>query len=209
MLATVPVHWLDQSEHPYPVPVLDVRPVTFEMISTSADPQMAMNAMSYGNDTGLAFAEESPPSDRLVPLALRYRVDAELRDGALFRPAAMEHKWALFLHSGRVLFVRSWQRRLLVTATIRVDNGHAEVVEAHGSFVDDDEDPRFTEACIDFIVRTHAVAVDHPAPLPFDPGTDLEAAGVWCFGAFGNLAALATHHRFTWPAPDQPLTNSP
>ncbi len=209
MLATVSVRWLDESEHPYPVPVLDVRPVTFEMMSTTADPQMALNAMSYGNDTGLAFAEQSPPSERSVPLALRYRVDEALADGALFRPVAMEHKWALFHHSGRVLFVRSWQRRVLVTATIRVDAGHAELAEARGSFFDEDEDPRFTEACVDFIMRTHALAVDHPAPLRFDPGADLEAAGIWCFSAFGNLAALASHHRFTWPAPDRPLRTSP
>jgi hypothetical protein len=171
---------------------------------------MALNAMSYGNDTGLEFVGQSPPHERSVPLALRYRVDEPLADGVLFRPVAMEHKWAVFHHSGRVLFVRSWVRRVFVTATIRVEAGHAEITEAHGSFLDDDEeDPAFTEACVDFIIRTHALAVDHPAPLPFDPGADLETAGIWCFSAFGNLAAFATPHRFTWPVPDRPLRTTP
>src|SRR5262249_15916758 len=41
------VRWLAPADNPWGVPVLDVRPVTLGMLSTSRDQQCALNAMSF------------------------------------------------------------------------------------------------------------------------------------------------------------------
>lgn len=200
-----PIRWIDPAGTPWPVPVLDVRPITLTMQSYSEDRQMAANAVSFGHDDGLSFIDQRPPVDRTVQLALRYRVDPMLADGALFLPKTMEHKWAVFHHAGRLLFVRSWQRRVVVTAHTTAKTGWVEVVDAQGVFSEADEPPTFTEAVVDFIIRTHALHLPHPAPLATDPGDDLGGAALWSFSMFGNLAHFATPHRFSLLPPDVPL----
>jgi len=118
-LAKVPeIPWLAANDNPWRVPVLDIRPVTHQMLSTSKDPQCAQNAISYGQDDGTGFAREAPESPRIVPADLRYRFDRVLAPGALFIPSVMEHKWAVFYHGDRILFIRSWLRKLVATADI-------------------------------------------------------------------------------------------
>jgi hypothetical protein len=166
---------------------------------------LAANAVSYGHDDGLSFIDQRPPVERTVQLKLRYRVDPLLADGALFLPRAMEHKWAVFHHLGRLLFVRSWQRSVVVTASTNTEAGWVEVVDAQGVFTEADEPPTFTEAAVDFLIRTHALHLPHPAPLAADPGDDLRGAALWSFSMFGSFAHFATHHRFSLLPPEVPL----
>jgi hypothetical protein len=182
--------------------VLDVRPITLGMLSVSRDPAAAENAVSWSGDDGLGFAHDTPAVTRSVPVGLRYRVDRMLADGVLFAPSQMEHKWAVFHHLGRLLFVRSWQRQLMVAASTRHDDGHLEVVDARGCFSSPDEPRELTIAIVDFIIRTHALGQVHPAPLERDPGERLEEAGLWCMSMFGNLAWFATHHPVVVAPPD-------
>jgi hypothetical protein len=200
-----PIRWIDRSDTPWPAPVLDVRPVTLTMVATSKDPQMAANAVSYGRDDGTGFLGQLPAADRTTHLTLRYRVDPILADGAVFLPTTMEHKWAVYYHSGQLLFVRSWQRRVVVSATVIAEPGWVEVVEARGAFTNSEEPPSFTSAAVDFIIRTHALRVPCPAPLVADPAGGLRAAALWSFSMFGSFAGFATHHRFALPPPERPL----
>jgi len=199
------VRWLEPGKHPWPVPVLDVRPVTLTMLSTTSDPQMAANAASFRGDDGLEFVGQEPPDNRSTPLTLRYRIDRVLADGVLFTPTAMEHKWALFHHQNRLLVVRSWQRRVYVAATTHQSEGFLDVEEARGVFTEDNETPELTQSILDFIIRSHALGDVHPAPLAADPGDGLEDAALWCFSMFGDRAYFATHHRWSPPSPDRPL----
>ncbi len=199
------MHWVDSAENPWPVPVLDVRPVTLKMMSTTTDPQAAANAISWRGDDGLSFAGAQPPSARTVPVQLSYRTDQYLADGVLFSPDQMEHKWAVFLHCGRILFVRSWSRELEVAASVRAGDGQVEIEEAEGTFTGPDESPELTAAIIDFIVRSHVLEVVHPAPLDTAPGENLDDAGLWCFSMFGNLAWYATFEPLILEPPERPL----
>ena len=199
------LQWLQPEDTPWPVPVLDIRPLTQTMLSASADSQMASNAVSFGGDDGLGFVGHETPSQTVTQLALRYRVSPMLADGVLFSPTAMEHKWALFHYGGTILFVRSWQRRVVVTTTAHQSSGYVELTEARGEFPGSDLDPRFISAYIDFLVRTHALLLDFPAPLETDPEDDGRGAALASFNHFGKMARYATHHRFTVDPPERPL----
>jgi hypothetical protein len=188
------VEWLDASANPWGVPVLDVRPVTQHMISSSSDPRCAANAISYSADSGACFIGAEPPVQRRITASLPYRTDGELWGGALFRPWVMEHKWAIFYHFEQLFFVRSWQRRVYVVADApRIGNGDfIEVRMIHGAFVAEDEPADFSWRVLDFLIRTHALGLDYPAPLIPALESDTKQAALWCFSAFGNMALFAS-----------------
>ena len=47
-------------DNPWNIELLDLRPVTLNRISTSKDPQMAANAVSYGGEDGTVFWNQQP-----------------------------------------------------------------------------------------------------------------------------------------------------
>jgi hypothetical protein len=104
------VKWAESTENPWGVPVLDIRSVTLTMLSMSENPRCAKNVVSYHGDDGTGFLLHSPAVPRKIETNVRFRRDRLLADGALFVPEAMEHKWAIYFHKGRILFVRSWLR---------------------------------------------------------------------------------------------------
>ena len=135
------VPWIEAADNPWNVRLLDVRPVTQHMLSTSKNPLFATNAISFLQDDGTGFIGVPPASDRMIPAELRYNVDPCLVEGILFRPEAMEHKWAIFYHGGRILVIRSWLRQVQVVADVASANDYALIHSVRGTFTEDDEPP--------------------------------------------------------------------
>lgn len=197
--------WIEANETPWGVRVLDVSPATLHMISASADPQCAHNAVSFRHDDGSAFAGVEPPVPRVIGALMRYRVDAPLADGALFRPEGMEHKWAIFHRQGKILFVRSWTRALCAIAELSSGEGYVEVKRITGVFAEEDEHPLFTTMVADFLLRSHVLGMTYPAPLPEGMEESPVKAALWCFHMFGNQALLATNEIIPISMPERPL----
>lgn len=199
------VRWIDAADSPWGVRLLDVRPVTLTMTSTSADPQCAANAVSYGGEDGACFVGQAPDSERVAGISLRFPVDGPLLDGVLFVPRAMEHKWALFFHRGELIVVRSWQRRVVLVARVEAHDGHVEITRVRGTLCAQDEAPEFTARALDYLLRSHALDIIHPAPLPPGLDADPQAAALWCMSMFGNRVQVATPHVFARRDPERPL----
>lgn len=180
--------------NPWGVPLLDVRPITHGMLSMSRDPKIAANAISFQKDDGTGFIGVKPQLERTIDAALQYPIDRYLADGVLFTPSEMEHKWAIYLHRGKIIFIRSWLRQVIATADIRATGDVALVTRIHGAFSGVDEDPAFAVRVADFLIRTHALDLPHPVPLPAGMESDPSAAGLWCMNVFGKMAAFATPH---------------
>lgn len=196
----VKVRWVAADQNPFGVRVVDLAPFALEMRSTSKDPQMATNAMSFAGDDGAEFATQTPPSARTAACELRFRISGPLLDGALFLPSAMEDKWALYLRDGRIACVRSWTRRVLVSARVRVDGDVAIIGPITGTFVDG-EPAEMTVRQLEFLLRTHALREMRPAPLP-DGLDDLQPITAAMFSLWGRRALFATRET---PAPSSPL----
>jgi Ankyrin repeats (many copies) len=196
--------WLDDAENRWGVPVVDLRKIVPGLTSVSEDPRMAANLASFANDDGTSFANDSPAIARTVDCALRYPIDCALADGALFVPRAMEDKWALYVHSGQLLCVRSWQRKLLVAADIRTEGGEAVVGPLHGAFLQEAEAGVLSVRMLDFLVRTHALSEIHPAPLAARP-TDLRKVVAECFAMWGSRGLLASYPKVHHTPPSRPL----
>ena len=202
---TPDVSWIEAADNPWGVRVLDVRPVTLNMLSTSANRQCAVNAVSFGQDDGTSFIEEEPPVRRIAEASLRFPIDRMLADGVLFTPREMEHKWALFHHRGKVICVRSWSRKVQVVAKVEPRHDHVEITQVRGTFVAENEEPEFTIRVLDYLLRSHALDTVYPAPLPTEMEPDPQTAAMWCMSRFGDRALIATPHRFDRLDPDRPL----
>src|SRR5438093_4594242 len=112
------ISWVEAADSPWGVRMLDVRPVTQTMLSTSSDPQCAANAVSFGQDDGTGFIGKEPPVTRSVAANLRFPIDRLLAEGVLFFPREMEQKWALFYHRREIICVRSWLRQVQAIARV-------------------------------------------------------------------------------------------
>ena len=199
------VRWLGPDENPWGVPVLDVRPVTLGMISTTQHEQCAVNAMSFAQDDGTCFIGAEPKVPRGSAVGLKFRIDRFLADGALFLPTGMEHKWALYFHGGKIICIRSWKREVVAVADCRIAADLLEITDICGSIIPENDEPAFAVRVLDFLIRSHALDMIYPAPLPSGMESDPSLAAFWCMSCFGNRAHFATPHLLSENLPDKPL----
>jgi len=199
------IKWVEAADNPWGVRVLDVRPYTQTVLSTTGDLQCATNAISYGQDDGTGFIGQEPPVTRSFETNLRFPIDRLLAEGVLFIPSEMEHKWALFYHRGEIICVRSWLRQVQAIARVNAFHDHIEVTAIRGTFVADDDTSEFTVLVLDYLLRSHALDRVYPAPLPLGKEDEPQVAAVWCMSMFGNRALFATPHQVARRDPDKPL----
>lgn len=179
--------WIEASKNSWNVELLDLRPITQNMVSTSKDAQMAANAVSYGSEDGTAFIGQEPEFSGEIASNFSLVVDPVLAPGVLFAPDSMEQKWAIFFHQNTLLFVRSWLRKVMVAAETRQQDGRLVVTKLSGRFSEDDE-PDFTLAVMKYLLITHAIKEAFPAPLPINFSTDTQSAGLWAMSTYGKMA---------------------
>lgn len=199
------IPWLSAGNNPWGVPVLDLRPFTLKARAGSTVAEHAVNAVSFYTDDGTGFIGLETPVSRTVQAGLVYRIDRMLVDGSLFLPKDMDQMWAVFFHQNKILFVRSWSRQLKVTAEVQSEGNEIVVTKLHGTFTSSDEDPEFSVRILDYLLRSHALGMEHPVPLQSGTNIPAEKIAQGCFELFGNLAHFATPHKLTVPRPDVPL----
>ncbi len=187
--------------------MLDVRPVTLTYLSTSKDPRMATNAVSYGQEDGGSFIAEKPAGAKTIPAQIRFKKDRLLADGVLFTPTVMEEKWALFHRDNRIICVCSWLRQVLVDADVDQAGDTVCVTALRGHFVNPEEPPELTIKTLDFLLRSHALGTVSPVPLPEKEVAEKApyTAALWCMNAFGKLAHYATPYEAKLALPDKPI----
>ena len=179
--------WIDADENPWKVQLLDLRPITQRMLSTSENPKMAENAVSYGQEDGLVFLEQELKSDNSFETNFSFPIDDSLERGVLFIPSKMEQKWAVYYHANKILFIRSWLREVHVVAETVQENKQLIITKIHGEFTED-ESQEFTESTLKFLIHSHVLGEIVPAPLPQDLKETTDAAGLWSFSTYGNMA---------------------
>jgi hypothetical protein len=164
-----------------------------------------VNSVSFGGDDGTAFIGLETPEARTASVDLHYRIDRVLADGALFLPKDMDQKWAIFFHKNKILFVRSWTRQVQAIAEVPTEGQEAIITGLQGTFGGAEEDATFSVQVLDYLMRSHALGLQYPAPLPPSLDHALDKAAGWCFSMFGNLAHFATPSKLTGSAPKEPL----
>jgi hypothetical protein len=179
--------WIDASENPWGINMLDLRSITQEMISTSQDPQMATNAVSYNGQDGTRFWGIQPGNQKIISSDLSLPIDKYLLPGVLFTPHIMEHKWAIFFDGEYLIFVRSWLKEVFVIAKTSQKDNRLIIENIMGEFNTDDS-PGMTKSVLNFLLISHCMNEVVPAPLPKELASDTRKAGFWAFSNYGKMA---------------------
>jgi hypothetical protein len=181
--------WIEPSENPWNVKLLDLRPISQKMLSTSQNPKMATNAISYGGEDGTSFWKEKPKSSRTIASNLKLPVDGILYPGVLFTPGTMEHKWAIYFDGEYLIFIRSWLREVFVIAKTSQRNDELIIEHIIGEFTDGQTDA-FANSFLNFLLISHSIGEVVPAPLPKELISNTRTAGLWAFSSYGNMAHI-------------------
>ena len=183
--------WIEPSENPWEIRLLDLRPISQTVLSTSKDPQMANNAISYGGEDGTLFWGIKPKIIQSISSDFSIPIDQRLEPGVLFTPETMEHKWAIYFDGEYLIFIRSWLRQVYVIAKTSQKNNKLIIEEIIGEFTEN-ESPEFKTAILNFLLVSHAIGEVVPVPLPKELETNTREAGLWAFSNFGNMAHIGT-----------------
>lgn len=197
--------WIAPKNTPWGIEVLDLRPISQAMLSTSKDPKMAENAVSYGRENGESFWNQMPESNRKIDVNFSLPIDGKLYPGVLFSPSVMEHKWAIYFDGNLIYFIRSWHREIYAVATTTQNENQLIISNIQGYFLDEEEDVEFTEATAYYLLMSHALNQLVPAPLPIDLKENTYGAGLWAFTAFGNMGIVGTFDYNVRIESDRPL----
>ena len=108
--------WIRPDQNPWGLKILDLKPISQTMLSSSKDPKIAANAISYSQEDGTTFKNYVPKSERTFSSNLTISTDKKLEEGVLFNPTTMENKWAIYFINDCLIFIRSWVREVFVVA---------------------------------------------------------------------------------------------
>lgn len=199
-----PFQWIEASENPWGIRVLDLRPFTQTMISTSQNPQMATNAISYGGEDGTFFWRKEPQNKSTITCNFSIPIDKSLQPGVLFIPETMEHKWAIYFDGENLIFVRSWLREVFVTAKTTQKDNKLIVNSIKGEFTEN-ESPEFKIGILRFLLISHSIAEIVPAPLLKELEDQHNILGNWAFSTYGNMVHFGLFDYNYEPNTQKPL----
>lgn len=183
------LQWIEPADNIWGIRLLDLRPFTQTMLSTSTNPLMATNAISYGGEDGTTFWGQYPKSEKTIVSNITILIDKSLLPGVLFSPNTMEHKWAIYFDGENLIFIRSWLREVFVIAKTSQNGNNLIIENIRGEFTND-ESAEFTQAILRFLLISHSIGEIIPAPLPKELETEYNNIGVWAFSTYGNMAHI-------------------
>lgn len=202
----VPVR-LASHENPFGVPLLDLRPVTLTMISTTPDPEAAARSVSWGRASGDDVNPDLPDA-QVVRYSFRLPMEEEFPEGLMYAPSKMEQKWVIFHRKaagqGRLVGVRSWTGITEFVIPFRREGGELVTDEVHVSSKSPLTALGPVGPLVEWIVRAHAL--NQRLPLPVDAGGFelLEQEPLLAFSCFGKVV-LSAAVAWSPPVPAHPL----
>ncbi|WP_109698201.1 ankyrin repeat domain-containing protein [Chitinophaga deserti] len=197
------LNWIAPTQNPWGIQLLDLRPITKNMLATSTDPQCATNAVSYQAEDGLTFIGMQPEDSTEISCNITIPIDTMLAPGVLFNPQTMEHKWAIYYYQNTLIFVRSWQRQVYITAqTAQVDNALV-ITSIKGSI--NNESAAFTRRLVKYLLISYCIEQVVPAPLPPELADSPNDAALWAFSTYGDMAEVGVFDESFDPPVEQPL----
>jgi hypothetical protein len=115
---SIALSWLPvgHSDNPFPYEVLDCRPVSLAMISTTKNPQIAATFAATRHLNAEEIEAHVPDDPVTIDCHLAVPCGCSLTDGPIFMAPAMEHKWDLYIRGGCVVARRSWTGSIVYMA---------------------------------------------------------------------------------------------
>lgn len=182
------LRWLEADENPFHLRVLDCRPFSTTMISTTKDPNIAARFSHLRTVSGEEHRGRHPEDALVAQGNLLYPFNGESRDGPLFVAQEMEDKWDIYLYDGHLYFARSWTGELAFRAAIEFKEKEAVITEIEASRAEVMDDPALAVRMVDFLMKTHLFHKEAPHPFPQGIPEEKQMLALYSFSEYGRWA---------------------
>lgn len=185
--------WLDPDQNLFGVRVLDCRPFSTTMISTTKDPYIAASFNRLRASDGQQHRDQHPADPVTATCELRYPSDGRSADGPLFVARQMEDKWDIYLYGGALYLARSWTGELIFRAAIEFRDNEAVVTAVEAPRARVGEDAGLAVRMVDFLIKSHLYGKQAPHPLPRNLPDDRQTVALYSFSEYGRWGSFASY----------------
>lgn len=180
-------------DNPFPFRVLDVRSLTWNVVSSTTDPKIAESYLAQRQTDGREYIDARILNASTVECRLAFPHNGDRVEGIAFKADAMEVKWDIYVYDSVCLFVRSWTGELQyrVYAEIGATDIVFRKIEAPTDLLET------APQAVYFILGTHAMGRVLPHTISRKVPKDAQQIAVLSFSLYGNLACYATYGDIT------------
>lgn len=188
--AEADLRWHERGpRNPFGVRFLDCRAVTWNLISTTGDPQIAALYTALRGSDGRDLIEQPIEDAVRVATSLRLPHNGAALEGIVSKSDTMEVKWDIYIYDSVFLFARSWTGEMRYRAVASV--GATEITMSEVECRRDEAD--LAVSAVYFLLATHAMGRVLPHQIPAEMATaDPMAIAQWSFAQYGRLGCYAT-----------------
>lgn len=186
--------WHEVGEsNPFQKRLLDVRPLTKHMISTTKDENIAKRFNELRNVDGGYLENLEIETEESAETDIEYPFGEEKLNGPIFKADSMECKWDIYVFDQTLYFVRSWTGILIYKADFRIIPNKLILTRVYYSKKQSSNEALNT---VHFILMTHILGNEIPHTVPVKFKDDQEIA-LYSFTEFGKYASFATYDKVT------------
>jgi hypothetical protein len=167
--------------------------VTQGTLSVTSASEVAERYVALRASTGEEYVGALPEDYSRVDCTLSYSArDSGYAEGPLFKAAAMEEKWDIYLYQQRIYLARSWSGLLCYVAdvTFRTDNTAEIPTITYMNGLH--EEAGMPVKTVDFLIKSHVFGAIVPHPMWGDPETDPQQLAMVSFTLFGRRCWFGT-----------------
>lgn len=188
------LRWYDPGEdNPFPVRILDVRSLTWNVVATTKDVKIAESFSAQRHFDGRDFIDAAIENASKIVCHLVFPHNGDPLDGIVFKADSMDVKWDIYIYDSVFLFVRSWTGQLQYRAVADVgpDKIIIHTIETSASNVET------ASQAVYFLLATHAMGLVLPHTIPRNTPDNSQQIALLSFSMFGNRGCYATFEDIT------------
>lgn len=182
--------WIPVGEgNPFDAPVLDIRSVALNMVSTTKDQSVAENYSSSRSCDGKKYINQQPENSQSFLTNFSYPHNGEALEGIVFKSPVMEVKWDIYAYGEWFYFVRSWTSELVYK--VRYENAGNELI--FKEVLASNSSSELDAQNIHSIMLTHVLGRVWPYHVPEDMRElPFKTLALQMFSQFGSKATILT-----------------
>ena len=186
--------WLEiGKDNPFNKRILDVRSLTWSVIATTTDKNVAESYNYLRNSNGEEYIDKDIENGETIEASLEYPHNGNALEGIVFKSDSMECKWDIYIYNNIFYFTRSWLGELVYKA-------HAEIladrITIHKIEFPQETGLELAKSDIHFLLKTHAMGQVLPHQIPHYLDSDINIA-LYSFRQFGNKGCYACFEDIT------------
>lgn len=186
--------WYEPGDNnPFPIRVLDVRGLTWNVVATTSDAKIAESFNTQRQSDGSEYIEAKIENATTVECDLVFPHNGDSLEGIVFKADSMDVKWDIYIYGSTFLFVRSWTGQLRYRAFAKITDTDICINRIE---VSADHIETATQS-VYFILNAHLMGKVLPHTIPRDMPDDPKQIGVLSFSMYGNRGCYATYEDIT------------